>query len=230
MSTEQLQRPALLVFDVNETLSDMAPLAQRFEDVGAPGTLAQVWFAELLRDGFALTVHGVGEPFARLGAEMLRIHLAGLDLERDVEEAVEHVMAGFAELGVHPDVPEGLQVLADQGIRLTTLSNGSAEVAEKLLEGAGVRHLLERLLSVEDAGTWKPSARSYEHALTVCGVDAGDAMLVAVHPWDIDGAARAGLRTAWVDRSGGRYPSYFTPPELTVTSLVELSALFGEDR
>jgi len=30
--------PALLVFDVNETLSDMAPLVARFEEVGAPRT------------------------------------------------------------------------------------------------------------------------------------------------------------------------------------------------
>ncbi len=47
-------RPSVIVFDVNETLSDMAPLARRFADVGAPELLAQVWFASLLRDGFAL--------------------------------------------------------------------------------------------------------------------------------------------------------------------------------
>lgn len=40
----------------------------------------------------------------------------------------------------------------------------------------------------------------------------GDAMLVAVHPWDVDGAARAGMRTAWLDRRGTAYPSYFTAP------------------
>jgi 2-haloacid dehalogenase len=44
----------VLIFDVNETLSDMAPMAARFEDVGAPACLAKTWFAGLLRDGFAL--------------------------------------------------------------------------------------------------------------------------------------------------------------------------------
>ena len=71
------RRPALLVFDVNETLCDISPLAARSEDVRAPGHLAQTWFAELLRDGFALTVSGVAEPFARLGAESLRVRLDG---------------------------------------------------------------------------------------------------------------------------------------------------------
>lgn len=217
------QRPTLMVFDVNETLSDMSPLAGRFEAVGAPAHLAQSWFAELLRDGFALTVSGVAESFATLGAELLRLRLDGLDLDRPVDEAVEHVMAGFADLSVHPDVTEGLAALADLGVRLVTLSNGSAQVAETLLERAGARHLFERLLSVEGAGIWKPASGSYDYALAECGVDAAEAMLVAVHPWDIDGAARAGMRTAWIDRAGGRYPAYFTSPDVSVASLPDLA-------
>ena len=59
-------RPNVIVFDVNETLSDMAPLAGRFAEVGAPELLARVWFAALLRDGFALAAAGGKEPFARL--------------------------------------------------------------------------------------------------------------------------------------------------------------------
>jgi 2-haloacid dehalogenase len=49
-------------------------------------------------------------------------------------------------------------------------------------------------------------------------------MLVAVHPWDIDGAARAGLHTGWLNRDGSRYPSYFTAPDVVATDLVELAA------
>ena len=37
--------PSVIVSDVNETLSDMAPLAGRFTDVGAAGTQAGLWFA-----------------------------------------------------------------------------------------------------------------------------------------------------------------------------------------
>src|SRR3546814_9702215 len=79
------------------------------------------------------------------------------------------------------------------------------------------------LLSVEDAGLWKPGAAAYAHALERSGVDPMDAMLVAVHPWDIDGAARAGLATAWINRTGGPYPGYFRAPDLRVGSLPELA-------
>lgn len=55
-------RPSVIAFDVNETLSDMAPMARRFTDVGALDFLATVWFTALLRDGFALTAAGGKEP------------------------------------------------------------------------------------------------------------------------------------------------------------------------
>ena len=212
-----------MVFDVNETLSDMSPMGQRFEDVGAPAHLAKTWFAGLLRDGFALTAVDASEPFARLAAEALRVSLHGLSLDVGDEEAVEHIMSGFAGLGVHADVPDGIRALRALGIRLVTLSNGSVSVAEELFDRAGIRDHFEALLSVEQAGAWKPAARAYAYALEQCEVDSMDAMLVAVHPWDIDGAARAGLATAWIDRTGGPYPEYFRAPDLAPRSLIELA-------
>lgn len=217
------RRPQLLVFDVNETLSDMGPIAGRFEAVGAPGHLATAWFAGLLRDGFALTVAQQNPSFAELGAAGLRAMLAGLALDRPLEEAVEHIMAGFAELAVHHDVPGGVRDLAEQGIRLVTLSNGSASIARRLLADAGLEQAFEAVLSVEQAGSWKPAAGAYAHALSICNVDAADAMLVAAHPWDTDGASRAGLATAWINRAGGRYPDYFRAPDLVAVSLAELA-------
>jgi 2-haloacid dehalogenase len=216
-------RPELLVFDVNETLSDLAPLAHRFEEVGVPGHLAHAWFASVLRDGFALAVHNQNPAFADVARTNLRALLPEADLDRSVDDAVAHVMAAFLALPVHPDVVDGIKALADLGIRLVTLSNGSASVAEGLLERAGILDRFERLLSVEDAGVWKPHADAYDHALHTCDVGADHAMLVAVHPWDTDGATRAGLRAAWVNRSGTSYPAHFRLPELETGSLTALA-------
>lgn len=223
MSVDSPRRPVVLLFDVNETLSDMSPMAGRFEEVGAPGHLAKTWFAGLLRDGFALTVAGVAEPFARIGEEALRTSLDGLSLTRSLEDASAHIMGGFAELGVHADVAEGIRRLHEVGVRLVTLSNGAASVAHRLLAEAGLRQYFEQLLSVEGAGIWKPAAGAYAYALGQCGVEPMDAMLVAVHPWDTDGAARAGLGSAWINRGGATYPGYFMPPDLEASSVVELA-------
>lgn len=215
--------PTVIVFDVNETLSDMRPLAQRFADLGAPEHLARLWFASLLRDAFALTAAGAQQPFAVLAADELRSVLHGADLDRDVDAAVEHVMGGFAELAVHPDVPDGARALRASGRRLVTLSNGAARVAEGLLTRAGVRDQFEALLSVEDAGAWKPARAAYEYAARVCGTPLSDMLMVAVHPWDIDGAARAGMQTAYIDRSGAPYPGSLTAPTLRARDLADLA-------
>jgi 2-haloacid dehalogenase len=56
-------RPEVLVLDVNETLSDLEPMRERFEQVGLPGHALDAWFAATLRDGFALTAAGTYPAF-----------------------------------------------------------------------------------------------------------------------------------------------------------------------
>jgi 2-haloacid dehalogenase len=216
-------KASVIVFDVNETLSDMSPMGDRFAEVGAPASMAKLWFASLLRDGFALTAAGDEGAFAEIGAEALRGLFAGVALKREPEAAVRHVMAGLGTLGLHPDVPPGVSALKAAGYRLATLTNGSAQVAEKLLATAGIRDSFDLLLSVEDAPAWKPARAAYEYAASACGAAPDQLLLVAVHPWDIHGASRAGLATAWVNRSGAPYPGYFRAPDYTVGNLGELA-------
>jgi len=219
------RRPSVLLFDVNETLSDMAPLAGRFSDVGAVPQLAKTWFAGLLRDGFALTANGVNPDFATLAHEQLRQALAGTTLDMEQKAAVEHIMGGFAELQCHPDVVDGIRGLSELGLRLVTLSNGAVSVAQRLLGDAGIADRFERMLSVQQAQAWKPDARAYRYALEECAVEPAEAMLVAAHPWDTDGARRAGLTAAWINRESRPYPSYFLAPDLQTRSLADLASL-----
>ncbi len=214
--------PRLLVLDVNETLSDTAPLREVFVEIGLEAHEAEPWFAGVLRDGFALSVVGENPDFAELAREGVRVRLG-----RDDADAVDRVLASFRDLPVHPDVVPGLRAIAGAGVRLVTLSNGASAVARTLLENAAVAELFEHFLSVADAPAWKPDPRAYAHALDVTGVTADEAMLVAVHPWDVDGAARAGLRTAWVNRTIGAYPAYATTPEVVASELTDLARQIG---
>ncbi|TFB93247.1 haloacid dehalogenase type II [Cryobacterium sp. HLT2-28] len=216
--------PSVIVFDVNETLSDMSPLKTRFVDVGAPDYLARVWFAALLRDGFALAAAGGSAKFAVIGADVLREVLRDVALTRSLDDAVTHVMDGFAGLNLHPDIAEGIRTLKGAGFRLVTLSNGSAQVAHALLTKAEIREAFEFLLTVEDTTAWKPVRTAYNYAADASGVQPADMLLVAVHPWDIHGASRAGMRSAWLNRTAAVYPSYFTAPDYTVSTLNELAS------
>lgn len=213
--------PRTIVFDVNETLSDMAPLGEAFAAAGAPAHLARIWFAGILRDGFAVTAAGGNAAFAEIAQDSLERLLAesgdGVD-----EAAAGSIMSTLKSLDVHPDVVPGIEALSSLA-ELVTLSNGSASVAEKLLSGAGVRERFRALLSVDDAPAWKPARSAYAYAAAECGRPAAQMLLVAVHPWDIHGAHQAGLRTAWINRTGAEYPGYFSRPDLEAADLPALA-------
>ncbi len=216
-----LPAPSVVVFDVNESLSDLAPMAERFTAVGADPGLVGAWFASVLRDGFALTVVGRCPRFADVAAANLLALLPG------GRDAVGEVLAGFPKLPLHPDVAPGVAALRSDGWRLATLSNGSVGVAESLLGAAGIRDQFDQLLSVDDAGRWKPAPAAYLYAARSLGVAPARMVLVACHPWDIQGASAAGLRTAYLDRRGGPWPVVFDPPEWSAGSLPELAAALG---
>lgn len=219
-----MPQPTVVIFDVNETLSDLAPLADRFEEVGAPPALLEVWFAATLRDGVALAASGGYAPFLEVGRDVLIHELARLPrLGHPPSEAADHILAGLATLPVHPDVADGLRLLDAAGIRIATLTNGSAELARGLLERAGVEGLVERNLDVTEVKRWKPAPEPYLYACNQLDVTPGDATLVAVHPWDVHGAIRAGLQGAWLDRAGVPYPAVFAQPSTSAHDLPSLA-------
>lgn len=59
------------------------------------------------------------------------------------------------------------------------------------------------------------------------GRSGADLLLVAVHPWDLDGAARAGWRTAHLDRTGAPWPPAFRRPTHHIRTLGELATVVG---
>jgi 2-haloacid dehalogenase len=224
--------PCVLVFDVNETLTDMSPLAGRLEEVGLPGHLLPAWFAGVLRDGVALTLAGGRATFADVARDVLLPLLAGVRTAApDPEAAVEHVLGALPELPVHPDVPQGVRALCTAGHRLVTLTNGAADTTRAVLERAGLADCFETHLDIQGAGgRWKPAPAAYAHALDAVGVPAEAATLVSVHPWDIDGAARAGLATAWVRRTPVPYPSVQRPAGRTADGMIDLARQLGAAR
>ncbi|MFI7481145.1 haloacid dehalogenase type II [Kocuria sp. M1R5S2] len=216
-----MSTPDVIVFDVNETLSDMSPLGEAFAAAGAPEHLAGTWFAGILRDGFAIAAAGGNAAFSEIAQDSL-VRLLAESGDAVDDAAAGPIISALKNLGVHPDVVPGVEALR-RVAELVTLSNGSASVAEGLLERSGLRGHFTELLSVDDAPAWKPARSAYAYASSETGHPADRMLLVAVHPWDIHGARRAGLRTAWINRTGAQYPGYFSPPDLEAADLVELA-------
>ena len=147
------------------------------------------------------------------------LHASGVDANEDV---VGSILEALGELEPYPDVRPALKLLRSRDVRVVTLANGSAEMTERLLDRAGLRSLVEATLSVNEAKAWKPRPEPYLAACRAVGVAPPRAALVAVHSWDVHGAAAAGLRTGWCSRLEGEFPPAFIAPTVRGTTLVEV--------
>lgn len=220
------QRPLVIAFDVVETLFPLDPLGESLRQAGQSPALLRPWFSRLLRDAFALTASGAYRPFAEVAVGTLR---AVTDLS---EQAAREVVAGFATLDPRPEAAEAMRLARDAGVRVITLTNGSATTTTTLLHRAGLDHHVEHVLSVETVHRWKPAPEPYLHAATTCSVAPERLALVAAHAWDTHGARRAGLLTGWVSSLEHHHSDLFDPPHVTgpdlVTVVRALLALDGD--
>lgn len=191
-----MKRLSTVVLDVNETLFSLASLRPAFESVGLEARLVPLWFARVLRDGFALAAAGDFRPFG----EVAQAALQGLAPAPLASGAAATVMAAFHELQPHPDVPEGLELLAAAGLRLVTLTVGDVSLVQTLFRRAGLDSYLAARLSADTVRRWKPAPEPYQYALRELGTTPQETALVAAHDWDIHGAARVGMVTARIAR------------------------------
>jgi 2-haloacid dehalogenase len=81
---------------------------------------------------------------------------------------------------------------------LATMSNGNVALLVNMAKRAGLPW--DTVLSAEIAGHYKPDREAYLCVPRLLGIDPGEVLMVAAHKDDLDGAARAGLRTAFVAR------------------------------
>jgi 2-haloacid dehalogenase len=194
----------LAVFDVNETLLDLAGLDDWLEDLIGTTDARTEWFDALIHSALTVTAAGGYRQFGALAADCLLAVAArhGRTLDGD---AAAGIGDRLRSLPAHPEVKASLQRLRDNGFRVATLTNSTLGVAEDQLRNAGLRDLVDAVYSADQAGRLKPAQVAYRSMLTAEHTEPGDAVLVAAHDWDIAGAAAAGMRTAFVAR-GHRMP------------------------
>jgi 2-haloacid dehalogenase len=135
---------------------------------------------------------------------------------------IVHVLDAFVELPAHPDVRPAFERVRSAGVRIIALTNGAAESTKHLLAGAGLLEFVERTISIDEIGHWKPHRDVYLHAARAGGVDPSRLGLVAAHAWDTHGAKQAGLVTGWVQRQDKEVLSVFSAPDVRGVTLTDV--------
>jgi 2-haloacid dehalogenase len=214
------RRPAVVAFDVIETLMSLEPLRARLTDIGQPPALLEAWYTRTLRDGMALSATGDFVAFGDVAEAALR----ALTNYTIGDEQVASVMAGWEDLPAFPDALPAITQLTEAGVRVACLTNGSAYLVSSFVNRTGLGSGVDRVISVEEVYRWKPAGVVYRYATEVLGVLPDRLALVAAHDWDCHGAKRAGLTTGWVSRKSGGYGAPFAPPDVTGEDLTEVAA------
>lgn len=214
--------PSVVVFDVNETLLDLAALDSVFERIFGDASVRQDWFAQVLQSALTTTLLGTYVDFSTIGRGALdmvaqRRGVLLSDLDRSaLAEAVRTCPP-------HDDVPESLSRLRDAGFRLAALSNGTPEVLNHQLDHAGLRDAFEAILSADAARRLKPAPEPYRMAAETLGVDLSDIRFVAAHTWDVAGAMQVGCAAAFVARPGKVPDPALPTPAITGTTLRDVT-------
>jgi len=212
----------VLLFDVNETLLDLAALDVHFVRVFRDKHARREWFATMLRSAFLLTITGPYRPFGDHFREALRQTAARHGIIVSADDA-QRILSAVRRMPAHPDVRPALERLRDAGFRLAAFTNSTHEVEDAQLENAGIRDLFEVALSADDAKRLKPAKEAYERAAKLVGVPIADVRLIAAHDWDVAGALRAGASAAFVARPGTIWNELVERPDVWGVDLEDVA-------
>jgi 2-haloacid dehalogenase len=213
-------RPAVVAFDVIETLMSLEPLRARLVEADQPAHMLEAWYTRTLRDGMALSAAADYVAFTDVAEAALRA-LTNYSIS---DEQITQVMAGFDELPAFDDAVPAVTLLADAGLRVACLTNGSAHLTSSFVNRTGLGSLVDRVIPAGEVYRWKPATVVYLYAAEVMDVPPERMALVAAHDWDCHGAKRAGLTTGWVSRKSGGFGTPFAPPDVTGEDLTEIAA------
>lgn len=196
------ESPAVLVFDVNETLIDIEAMAPLFEEIFGNGAAIREWFGQLVTYSMTAAMSHRYIDYFVLGQAVLRM-IADIHGAPITDEDLHCVSERMLTLPAHPDVADGLSKLRDNGFRLVTLTNSPPNPhGPSPLEHAGIGHYFDRQFSVDAFRTYKPDAAVYRYVCQELAVAPSECMMVAAHAWDTIGAQSVGFGAALVTRPG----------------------------
>jgi len=215
------------VFDAYGTLFDVLSAAQRCRDAlgDKAEALGHLWRVRQLEYSWLRSLMGVHADFWQVTGESLDFALSSLGIEDAPLRA--RLMDLFLHIEAYPDARRTLETLARGGRPAAILSNGTPTMLSAAVGSAGVEALLQHVISIEDAGIYKPHRTVYELATRRLRLPAERICFVSSNGWDAAGAAYFGFRAVWVNRGG--QPRERIPGALAVEleTLDQLPPLLG---
>jgi 2-haloacid dehalogenase len=192
-----------IVFDAYGTLLDVhSAMARHAARIGPNWeAISAAWRAKQLE--YSWTRSLAGPAHHRDFGELTDAALDFVSLKYGLHDhqLVVDLRAAYRTLDAYPEVEQILRSLKAKAVPTAILSNGSPAMLDSAVTSAGLELLLDEVISVEEAGVFKPDPRVYDLAIRRLGGDASKLVFVSSNAWDGFGAHAAGFRVVWCNRT-----------------------------
>ncbi len=215
------------VFDAYGTLFDFASAAAACEDELGENVkpLTALWRDKQLQYTWLRALQQRHADFWQVTGDALDYALDTLGLASPGLR--DRLINLYLSLDTFPEVPAVLAELKARGFVTAILSNGTPPMLAAAVRSAGLTDLLDAVLSIEDAGVYKPHPSVYQLAVTHLRMPARAIAFQSSNAWDAYAASAFGMRVVWCNRYGQRAERLPGSPDAVISSLVELPTLLG---
>ena len=217
------------IFDAYGTLLDVNSATRRlvqsdrYPQLAAhEAHLSAIWRTKQLHYSWLRALMGAYVPFWQCTSDALDYALAETGLDGD-SALRDDLLALYREIDAYDDAKRLLQDLTD--VPTAILSNGNHDMLRDATQSAEIDSYLDRILSVEDVGIFKPSRDVYQMGCDAFGVKPDEVLFFSSNGWDIAGARHFGYRTIWVNRTGQTQEVLGDGPHHIVSDLDEAGQL-----
>lgn len=233
MPLNRLPRPQWLTFDCYGTLIQwdeglQASVANIL--AGKPGTSQPPSASDFLHvydeHEHRLERTPPHRKFADVTRESLRLAMEHFGLAYQPADA-ERLTASISRMPPFPEVVDTLGRLKQAGFRLCIVSNTDDDIIAGNVAQLGGQ--IDRIITAEQAGAYKPSRTIFAHAHRSLGVTPDEVVHICASPHlDLAAARDIGFRCVWIDRGTGRKPLPDYRPDATVATLDRVPDLFQQ--
>jgi 2-haloacid dehalogenase len=208
-------------FDMNETLLNLSLLKKQFDKHFDDPYILKYWFTKLLHSS---TIMGIMDEYRNFG-DLAGVALENLFFENNKSLSSQiktEILGEFRKLPAYEDVRPALHLLRSNNILVIAVSNSSLEMIEEQLTNAGIMDLFDSYYSADNVENYKPFKNIYLSAAKQEGLQIENIVMVATHDWDLFGAKKVGLTTAYVKRKHEIYNPYYLQPDYNALNLTDL--------
>jgi 2-haloacid dehalogenase len=222
-----------IVFDAYGTLFDLDSFARDAEEIhhGKGKEIAHIVRQKQMEFAMTRTILGKYANFEILTRNAIEFALKDTGITR-TDVAVDVLFSKFQNLKPFKDVPRALTDLDELELKVAVLSNGTQSMLDKLFEHADLSLLSEGIISIDEAGAYKPSPKAYLFGQNELEVfEKEKVFYISGNSWDVAGARAFGFLTGWINRT--KQPLfdegfYEFRPQLEFSSMEEIAELFEE--